>query len=211
MVSRWGGLVRFAYGLTGDRGHAEDLAQTALAKAFASWPKVRRAQDPDAYVRRILINTNNHRFRKRRVVEVRLTDGKGHFSGAVDGKEWSDDFDNTNCYNILWHTLNGTVLMGNGIASGGATTVLNSGYDLVGSNVDRMELDFSDGTKSPVVIKSLGGYRFYAYSVPPDSVPKGKTLTKVTSFDSAGKPLPVQKGAPVTVGEQKWPSPDTTR
>ncbi|MEZ0106551.1 RNA polymerase sigma-70 factor (sigma-E family) [Catenulispora sp. EB89] len=69
MVSRWGGLVRFAYGLTGDRGHAEDLAQTALAKAFASWPKVRRAQDPDAYVRRILINTNNHRFRKRRVVE----------------------------------------------------------------------------------------------------------------------------------------------
>ncbi|WP_228562043.1 SigE family RNA polymerase sigma factor [Catenulispora rubra] len=69
MVSRWGGLVRFAYGLTGDRGHAEDLAQTALAKAFASWPKVRRAQDPDAYVRRILINTNNHRFRKRRVAE----------------------------------------------------------------------------------------------------------------------------------------------
>ncbi|WP_194893943.1 SigE family RNA polymerase sigma factor [Catenulispora pinisilvae] len=69
MVSRWGGLVRFAYGLTGDRGHAEDLAQTALAKAYASWSRVRRAEDPDAYVRRILINANHRRFRKRRVEE----------------------------------------------------------------------------------------------------------------------------------------------
>ncbi|ACU69222.1 RNA polymerase, sigma-24 subunit, ECF subfamily [Catenulispora acidiphila DSM 44928] len=69
MVSRWGGLVRFAYGLTGDRGHAEDLAQTALAKAYASWSRVRRADDPDAYVRRILINANHRRFRKRRVDE----------------------------------------------------------------------------------------------------------------------------------------------
>jgi len=69
MVSRWGNLVRFAYGLTGDRGHAEDLAQTALAKAYASWPRVRRAEDPDAYVRRILINANHGRFRKRRVEE----------------------------------------------------------------------------------------------------------------------------------------------
>jgi RNA polymerase sigma-70 factor (sigma-E family) len=69
MVSRWGSLVRFAYGLTGDRGHAEDLAQTALAKAYASWPRVRRAEDPDAYVRRILVNANHGRFRKRRVEE----------------------------------------------------------------------------------------------------------------------------------------------
>ncbi|MEY9889718.1 RNA polymerase sigma-70 factor (sigma-E family) [Catenulispora sp. MAP5-51] len=87
MVSRWGTLVRFAYGLTGDRGHAEDLAQTALAKAYASWPRVRRADDPDAYVRRILINTNHHRFRKRRVdehsgqapAEPAVTDGTAAF------------------------------------------------------------------------------------------------------------------------------------
>ncbi len=87
MVSRWGGLVRFAYGLTGDRGHAEDLAQTALAKAYASWPRVRRAEDPDAYVRRILINANHRRFRKRRVdehagdapAEPAVTDGTAAF------------------------------------------------------------------------------------------------------------------------------------
>jgi RNA polymerase sigma-70 factor (sigma-E family) len=69
MLGRWPSLVRFAYGLTGDRGHAEDLAQTALAKAYASWSRVRKADDPDAYVRRILINANHGRFRKRRVTE----------------------------------------------------------------------------------------------------------------------------------------------
>ena len=69
MASRWPGLVRLGYGLTGDRGLAEDLAQSALAKAYASWARVRRADDPDAYVRRILINANSNRFRKRRVSE----------------------------------------------------------------------------------------------------------------------------------------------
>ena len=69
MHGRWSRLVRLGYGLTGDLGLAEDLAQTALAKAFASWPRVRRAEDPDAYVRRIMVNANSNRFRKRRVRE----------------------------------------------------------------------------------------------------------------------------------------------
>jgi RNA polymerase sigma-70 factor (sigma-E family) len=66
---RWPGLVRLAYGITGDRGLAEDLAQTALASAYASWPRVRRASDPDAYLRRILLNAHQRGFRKRRVTE----------------------------------------------------------------------------------------------------------------------------------------------
>jgi RNA polymerase sigma-70 factor (sigma-E family) len=69
MVGRWPSMVRFAYGLTGDHGHAEDLAQAALAKALVSWSRVRRADDPDAYVRRIMINLNSRRFRRRRVEE----------------------------------------------------------------------------------------------------------------------------------------------
>jgi RNA polymerase sigma-70 factor (sigma-E family) len=73
MHARWSRLVRLGYGLTGDLGLAEDLAQTALAKAFASWQRVRRAGDPDAYVRRIMVNANSSRFRKRRVHE-RLMD-----------------------------------------------------------------------------------------------------------------------------------------
>jgi RNA polymerase sigma-70 factor (sigma-E family) len=69
MAGRWAGLVRLAYGLTGDRWLAEDIAQSALASAYAAWWRVSRADDPDAYVRRILINTSNRRFRGRRVSE----------------------------------------------------------------------------------------------------------------------------------------------
>jgi RNA polymerase sigma-70 factor (sigma-E family) len=67
--SRWPGLVRLGYGLTGDRGLAEDLAQTALANAYASWSRVRKADDPDAYLRRILLNSYRGGFRKHRVTE----------------------------------------------------------------------------------------------------------------------------------------------
>jgi RNA polymerase sigma-70 factor (sigma-E family) len=69
MTSRWPELVRLAFGLTGDRWLAEDLAQTALASAYASWWRVRRADDPDAYVRRILINASKSRWRRSSVAE----------------------------------------------------------------------------------------------------------------------------------------------
>lgn len=69
MDGRWLQLLRLGYVLTGDRGLAEDLAQTALARACASWPQIRRAGDPDAYVWRVMVNANHSRFRKRRVAE----------------------------------------------------------------------------------------------------------------------------------------------
>src|SRR5271163_600992 len=72
MRGRWSVMVRLAYGLTGDLGHAEDVAQSAFARACASWPKVRRSGNPEAYIRQIVINENRNRFRKRRVAE-RLT------------------------------------------------------------------------------------------------------------------------------------------
>jgi RNA polymerase sigma-70 factor (sigma-E family) len=90
MHGRWSALVRLGYGLTGDQGLAEDLAQTALARAYASWPRVRRAGSPDAYVRRIMLNANHSRFRKRRVRE-QLTDripetGAAEDSGRPDDR-----------------------------------------------------------------------------------------------------------------------------
>lgn len=36
---------------------AEDVVQTALARCLRSWTHVSRAEDPDAYVNRVLINT----------------------------------------------------------------------------------------------------------------------------------------------------------
>ena len=37
----WASLYRTAYLLLGDTAEAEDLVQTALAKTYAAWPKVR--------------------------------------------------------------------------------------------------------------------------------------------------------------------------
>ena len=73
MLGTWPRLARLGYALTGDRSLGEDLAQTALAKAYASWPKVARAGDPEAYVRKIVVNACRDGFRRRHVAEV-LTD-----------------------------------------------------------------------------------------------------------------------------------------
>lgn len=55
-VASWPRLLRTTYGVTGDRQLAEDVLQTAFAKAYAAWGRVSRADDPLAYVRRIAIN-----------------------------------------------------------------------------------------------------------------------------------------------------------
>ncbi|MEU6380456.1 SigE family RNA polymerase sigma factor [Streptomyces sp. NPDC046909] len=68
--ARWSHLVRTAYLLTGDVHHAEDLTQTALAKAYRSWQRVSRTDHPEAYVRKMLVSCNSDRFRKRRVAEA---------------------------------------------------------------------------------------------------------------------------------------------
>ncbi len=47
-------LLATAYLLTHDHGRAEDLLQTSLAKLWLAWSRV---DDPDAYVRRVLVTT----------------------------------------------------------------------------------------------------------------------------------------------------------
>lgn len=69
MRGRWSAMVRLAYTLSGDQGHAEDIAQSAFARAYASWGRVSRAGNPDAYVRTIVIRENSKRFRRQRVPE----------------------------------------------------------------------------------------------------------------------------------------------
>ncbi|MEU8822329.1 SigE family RNA polymerase sigma factor [Streptomyces sp. NPDC048636] len=57
-------LLRVAWLLTGDVHLAEDLLQTVLAKV---WPKWRRiaADNPEAYVRKALVNTHASWWRRR--------------------------------------------------------------------------------------------------------------------------------------------------
>lgn len=68
-VAAWPRLRWSAYLLTGDRHLAEDLAQTALVRTYAAWGRVRRA-DALAYSRRVLVNLNIDRLRRRRLHEV---------------------------------------------------------------------------------------------------------------------------------------------
>ncbi|GAA0512987.1 RNA polymerase sigma24 factor [Paractinoplanes deccanensis] len=57
MVGRRPRLLHTATLLTaGDTHLAEDLVQAALTKLYVAWPAFRRASNPDAYVRRVLVN-----------------------------------------------------------------------------------------------------------------------------------------------------------
>ena len=54
-------LLRTAYLLCGDRGHAEDLVQTALLRTARRWRTAR--QQPEAYARRVVVNLAKDRWR----------------------------------------------------------------------------------------------------------------------------------------------------
>jgi RNA polymerase sigma-70 factor (sigma-E family) len=57
VLARRAGLVRTATLLTaGDAHLAEDLVQSTLTKLYVGWPAFRRADNPDGYVRRALVN-----------------------------------------------------------------------------------------------------------------------------------------------------------
>lgn len=62
-------LVALAYGLSGNRAIAEDLAQEALLAAYRSWDRVSELDNPAMWVRRVVANRSVSSFR-RRVIEA---------------------------------------------------------------------------------------------------------------------------------------------
>jgi RNA polymerase sigma-70 factor (sigma-E family) len=78
MRDRASPLHQSAYLLCGDWHLADDLVQDTLVKAYQHWPRVRQADSPDAYVRRILLNEARGRWRRReRVAPVaRFAEGR---------------------------------------------------------------------------------------------------------------------------------------
>jgi RNA polymerase sigma-70 factor (sigma-E family) len=71
-------LHQSAYLLCGDWHLAHDLVQETLVKAYEHWPRVRQADSPDAYVRRILLNEARGRWRRRErtVAVARFPEGR---------------------------------------------------------------------------------------------------------------------------------------
>jgi RNA polymerase sigma-70 factor (sigma-E family) len=65
MRDRASPLQQTAYLLCGDWHLSHDLVQDTLVKAYQHWSRIRQADNPDAYVRRILLNEVRGRWRRR--------------------------------------------------------------------------------------------------------------------------------------------------
>ena len=65
-TARVAGLLRFAYLVIGSQHAAEDAVQDALTSACAKWGSVSRTRDPDAYVRRMIVNAHVSGWRRTR-------------------------------------------------------------------------------------------------------------------------------------------------
>ncbi|MFC8452679.1 SigE family RNA polymerase sigma factor [Kitasatospora sp. NPDC057223] len=69
VVSKGRQLVRLAELLTGDPHRAADLVQSALERAYPQWHRI-TADDPTAYVRRIVVNQHRDWWRRLRNREL---------------------------------------------------------------------------------------------------------------------------------------------
>lgn len=69
VTARSDDLLRTAVLLTRDRGHAEDLLQTALAKVYRRWERI-DGTDPYPYVRRTLVTSAASWWRLRATQEI---------------------------------------------------------------------------------------------------------------------------------------------
>jgi RNA polymerase sigma-70 factor (sigma-E family) len=65
VAARGRALLRTAWLLTGDWPLAEDLLQTALAKTYLAWGRIRADEHAEAYVRRVLVTTYSTWWRRR--------------------------------------------------------------------------------------------------------------------------------------------------
>ena len=63
--ARYQTLVRSAVLLGCPAPDAEDAVQTALARCYSAWSRVRRADDPEAYAYRVLVNGLARNWRRR--------------------------------------------------------------------------------------------------------------------------------------------------
>src|ERR687889_184988 len=57
-------LRRVGFLLTGDWDQAEELAQEAMARTWAAWPRVRGYDRPAAFARKVLLNRHRSLLRR---------------------------------------------------------------------------------------------------------------------------------------------------
>lgn len=64
VLQRGAALLRFAYLVTRDHSRAEEAVQDALVAAYARWSRILQHGDPEAYLRRSIVNADISRWRK---------------------------------------------------------------------------------------------------------------------------------------------------
>jgi RNA polymerase sigma-70 factor (sigma-E family) len=80
--ARMPSLLRFAHALTGDPHTAADLVQDALERTGMRWSRLDKQGDPEAYVRRAILNGRTSRWRKLR--RETLVDALPERAGVTD-------------------------------------------------------------------------------------------------------------------------------
>ena len=94
VAARQAHLRRIAYAVCGDWHRADDVLQTALAKLYVAWPRLRADVEPDAYVRRIIVRAHiDERRRPWRRERSGLDGHDGAASGGLPVEERSALFD----------------------------------------------------------------------------------------------------------------------
>jgi RNA polymerase sigma-70 factor (sigma-E family) len=93
--ARGGALLRFALMVTADPGHAEDVTQTVLARAYRIWDRI---DAPEAYLKRMVVNEHLKRWRRRSSREV-------PFDAPADAATTSDATDALASRDAAWKLL----------------------------------------------------------------------------------------------------------
>lgn len=77
VAARYRALVRTGLLLTGDAGHAEDLAQSALIRTYLAWTRLREPASAEAYARKTLVRLAVRARRRRWSGEVAASSPAG--------------------------------------------------------------------------------------------------------------------------------------
>ena len=85
VAARYRALVRTGLLMTGDTGHAEDLAQTALIRTYLAWGRLRDPANAEPYARRTLVRLALRAKQRRWTAELAAGQSPGDGAGAPAG------------------------------------------------------------------------------------------------------------------------------
>jgi RNA polymerase sigma-70 factor (sigma-E family) len=99
VISRAAALLRLAVLLSGDTYLAEDLLQTVLTRSYQRWEQIKAADQPEAYVKRMLVNEHLSWRRRRASRELPIATAPPETATVTDYADGHADRD------VVWAML----------------------------------------------------------------------------------------------------------